>query len=424
MIKCLENIPEKWKVGRVKDIFYISKEKAHQKDPVILSLARDGIKVRDISNNEGQIAESYENYNPVKPGDLLLNPMDLYSGANCNMSLVEGVISPAYVNLRKKYADVYPRFYDYYFKVQYWTMNMFAHGKGVSFDNRWTLNTEGVLNFEIPIPSGEEQQEIAEFLDKKCSQIERLIKLQDDAISKLKAFKQTIISEVVNHGLNYKGKLKNSEIEWIGQIPEHWEIARLKNFGWFMSGIANKKPEDFGHGYPFVNYRNVSRNFVIDVNCEEKVNSTEADREKYNILYGDLFFTGSSETVDELGFSSVAMQNFQDAVWNGFCIRMRPYSFKNYNPKYFLYLTRSNLARNYLNANDNSITRANLSQSRLGNLPLVIPPLEEQDLAVIYLDKKCNYIENLIKAKEEKIIKLQEYKKSLIYECVTGKKEI
>ena len=119
-----------------------------QENPVVLSLARAGIRERDISNNEGQIAESYFNYNPVDIDDLLLNPMDLYSGANCSISKVKGVISPAYVNLRGT-NDVNPVFYDYYFKVQYWVMAFFAYGKGVSFDNRWTLNVDTLMNYPV-----------------------------------------------------------------------------------------------------------------------------------------------------------------------------------------------------------------------------------------------------------------------------------
>ena len=93
-------------------------------------MARTGVRERDISNNEGQIAESYYNYNPVDVDDLLINPMDLYSGANCSISKISGVISPAYVNLR--YREGYnPQYYDYYFKLQYWLMAFFAHGKGV-----------------------------------------------------------------------------------------------------------------------------------------------------------------------------------------------------------------------------------------------------------------------------------------------------
>ena len=137
-VEWIGEIPEEWTVRKVKNGFYRKKEEAHQEEPIVLSLARTGVRIRDISNNEGQLAESYYNYNVVSIGDLLLNPMDLYSGANCSISRVSGVISPAYINLGSK-AGYNSTYYDYYFKTQYWAMALFAHGKGVSFDNRWTL---------------------------------------------------------------------------------------------------------------------------------------------------------------------------------------------------------------------------------------------------------------------------------------------
>lgn len=119
-VEWIGEIPKNWNVQRVKNAFVRKKAEAHQENPVVLSLARAGVKVRDLSKNEGQIAESYYNYNLVEFGDLLLNPMDLYSGANCSISMVEGVISPAYINLRAK-SGYSSRFYDYYFKTQYWS---------------------------------------------------------------------------------------------------------------------------------------------------------------------------------------------------------------------------------------------------------------------------------------------------------------
>ena len=112
-VEWIGEIPEDWGIVKVKQAFVRKNEKAQQENPVVLSLARSGVRVRDVSTNEGQVAESYYNYNPVSVGDLLLNPMDLYSGANCSLSEVEGVISPAYVNLKSK-EGYFSKFYDYY----------------------------------------------------------------------------------------------------------------------------------------------------------------------------------------------------------------------------------------------------------------------------------------------------------------------
>ena len=198
-VEWIGEIPKDWKIGRVKNVFIRKNEKARQENPTILSLARSGVKVRDISTGEGQIAESYYNYNPVEIGDLLLNPMDLYSGANCSISKVSGVISPAYINLKAKkgYNSVY---YDYYFKTQYWAMALFAHGKGVSYDNRWTLNAEILFNYYITLPKYHEQEKIANFLDEKVAEIDRLIDNAKKSIEEYKHYKQSVITEAVTKG--------------------------------------------------------------------------------------------------------------------------------------------------------------------------------------------------------------------------------
>ena len=168
-VKWLGVIPLEWKVERVKHGFIRKKAEAHQDNPIVLSLARTGVRERDISNNEGQIAESYYNYNPVDVDDLLINPMDLYSGANCSISKISGVISPAYVNLR--YREGYnPQYYDYYFKLQYWLMAFFAHGKGVSYENRWTLNAETLMNYNPIKQNRTHIKALAEYLGKPASE--------------------------------------------------------------------------------------------------------------------------------------------------------------------------------------------------------------------------------------------------------------
>ena len=195
-IKYLDEIPASWNITFTRNLFDISNEKANQEQPTVLTLARSGVKVRDISTNEGQLAESYDKYNPVKPNDLLLNPMDLISGDNCSISYVSGVISPAYINLRPK-KGVNSEYYNYYFKYQYWIMAMFEQGKGVSFDNRWTMNKDACLSYLVPSMPYEEQTKIAETIKKQTEKIDEIISLEEEKIKKLKELKQSIIAEYV-----------------------------------------------------------------------------------------------------------------------------------------------------------------------------------------------------------------------------------
>lgn len=421
-IPWIGEIPKEWSVGQVKHCFERKNEKAQVEDPIVLSLARSGVKIRDISTNEGQLAESYFNYNPVEPSDLLLNPMDLYSGANCSVSNVKGVISPAYLNLRFM-GNNDPRFYDYYFKTQYWSMAFFAHGKGISFDNRWTMSADTLLRYSIPIPSTNEQKLIADFLDEKCGEIDELVALQEKMIDELKAYRQSVITEAVTKGLDKNVKMKDSGVEWIGKVPEHWNTQRLRTLGWTQNGIS-KGGEYFGEyfEFPFVSYPDAYKNFTIPYPTG-RANSSESDRETYSLVEGDVLFTRTSETIEEIGFASTCIDTIPNAVYSGFLIRFRPTTdalYKGFSKYYF----RGQMLRGYFVKQMNIVTRASLSQDLLKSLAVVLPPMNEQHQIATYLDEKCSEIDALIAIKQKKIEELKEYKKSLIYECVTGKKEV
>lgn len=181
--------------------------------------------------------------------------------------------------------------------------------------------------------------------------------------------------------------------------------------------MGNKKPDDFGSGRPFLSYKDVySRAAFVDV--AGLVESTKDDCERYSVLRGDAFFTGSSETIEELGFSSVCLASIPNATFNGFTIRFRPYG-DCLRPEYSAYLFRSEVFRGYLRQRDNSITRANLSQQTLGDALVVLPTSEEQRAIAEYLDTKTDEIDELVADCEREIELLQEYRKAVISETVT-----
>lgn len=218
---------------------------------------------------------------------------------------------------------------------------------------------------------------------------------------------------------NMARKMKDSRIEYIGYIPENWNELKLKYLGVTKSGLGNKKPQDFGHGYPFISYKNIYANYSIDENFEDKVDSTESDRENYSVIRGDAFFTGSSETIEELGMASMCLNDIANATYNGFSIRFRPNSFDDYYPEFMMYYFRSLATREHLVRNDNSITRANLSQKLLKILPVLVPPFEEQINLADYLDKKVSQIDSIINQTKQSIEEYKKYKQSLITEVVT-----
>ena len=423
-IKWIGEIPDNWNVRKVKQCFYISKEQAHEENPTILSLARAGVKVRDISNNEGQLAASYDNYNPVMPGDLLLNPMDLYSGANCSLSEVSGVISPAYINLRKK-VELNPKFYDYYFKTQYWAMAMFAHGKGVSFDNRWTMNAETLLNYYLPFPSSDVQDKIVDLINKKTAEIDSLIEIENQQIEKLKEYKQAVITEAVTRGLDKKVPLKDSGVEWIGKIPEGWSIQKvLYQLSMPVTDGPHTTPELQPEGVAFVSAEAVScGNGGIDFSHIRGYITEEFYQEcclKYIPEIDDVYMIKSGATTGRVSIVTTLEPKF--TIWSPLAV-MRCDKNKMI-PKFLYYAVQSERFQRQVALGWSFGTQQNLGMRTLEQLKLIIPALSEQKEIANYLDMKIGDIEKAIKLKNEKIDRLVDYKKSLIYEYVTGKKEV
>lgn len=423
-LKYIGAIPSQWAIKRVKHGFFRRRAEAHIENPTVLSLARSGVKVRDLSQNEGQIAESYYNYNPVEPGDLLLNPMDLYSGANCSISKVSGVISPAYVNLRNK-SGFDSAYYDYFFKTQYWSMALFSYGKGVSFDNRWTLSAADLLNYYIPYPPITEQRCIVDFLDARCTRIDSILEKTRTSIEEYKKLKQAIITKAVTKGVRGERPMKESGIEWIGEIPEEWRITQLRHCASVKAGITLGKVYDKNielHELPYLRVANVQDGYV-DLGDLAYLPISSEEIEKYKLHAGDVLMTEGGDR-DKLG---------RGCVWDG---RIDPCLHQNHifavhahetflNPYFLEYLTASKAGRCYFDVT--AIKTTNLactSSSKVLSFLIPLPSLNEQEEIVTYLKDKCSAIDSLIVKKQKCLAELERYKKSMIYEYVTGKKEV
>lgn len=402
-IRWMGDIPSDWNVERVKHGFVRKKEEAHQENPIVLSLARAGVKARDISNNEGQIAESYYNYNPVDVDDLLINPMDLYSGANCSISKIKGVISPAYINLR--YCEGHnPNYYDYYFKVQYWMMAFFAHGKGVSYENRWTLNAETLMNYPIIVPPFNEQCRIVKYLDLKCSQIDAIIEKQQTIIEKLKEYKLSMINEVTN--------VKEGISCHLGFISQ---MKNGLNFTDTLEGIRIK----------FLGVGDFKQYFFLDNEEQFSTVITESDiSEDYYLKDGDIVFVRSNGSKELVGRAVMVNNISFPLTYSGFCIRFRNIRPDIIDSRFLLYYFRSPDFRKQLEKYSQGSNISNMNQDLLSRMSFTIPSMEYQIDALEHLEIKCKKIDEKVDNTELFINKLLEYKKSLIYEVVTGKKEV
>lgn len=407
-IHWIGHIPKHWEIKKVKDGFYLKKDKALIENPVVLTLARSGIKVRDLENNEGQFAKSYLEYNPVEIDDLLLNTMDLQSGDNCNISRIQGVISPAYANLRYK-NGFSPNFYNYYFKIQYWTFAFFTHGKGVSYENRWTLNNQTLMRFPLLVPPLNEQKEIAEFLDKKCASIDSSIENLEQKTKSLAEYKKALITQCVTKGLNPKIlEFKDSEIPWIRQIPKHWEIIRL---GYICNKLNRKIDEN---DEPLI-CSNKGQVAFRDKNACGKMLSENHTMQ--GIQVGDIAIHGM-----DTWHGAIAYSNLKGKITGVVHV-----CDSKENNKFIVYFLQYLAIQGVYKLISNGV-RGNTSDFRswnsVKNIYIIVPPLNEQKEIAEFLDKKCEKIDNLSANYKEQIKTLKEYKKALIYECVTGKKQI
>ena len=415
-------IPVDWELGKVKYAFNRKKEKSTEKDPIVLSLARAGVKIRDISTNEGQLAASYEGYNPVEPNDLLLNPMDLVSGANCSISKVSGVISPAYVNLRAK-IGFEPRYYDYYFKTQYWNMGFFVHGKGVSFENRWTLNDATLKDYYIPMPSLSEQQAIADYLDETCSKIDEIIAEAKASIGEYKELKQSVIFEAVTKGLDKNVEMKDSGIEWIGRIPKHWSLVKSNRFITSTQNGISRRDLEKSTGNIVLKLRNITEIGEIDYSYTNRIELSNKEFENYILQIGDLLFVRVNGSKALVGKCAIFNGNNEPVAYNDHIIRVQINKFcvGEYFKWYLLSQSGKTEIALHINTSAGQYT---ISGQGLKDIYVSLPPIHEQENIIMFLGNKCKQIDSLISEKESLINDLEAYKKSLIYEVVTGKRRV
>lgn len=420
-IEWIGQIPKEWKIVRTKNVFSLGKElvgtnSAHTQ---LLSLTTKGIKEVSVGSTSGKVPNSYDTYQLVHINNLVFCLFDLdCSAVFAGVSHYEGMISPAYkvVSMQEGY---YPQFYGYWFDYIFDGRKY----KFLSKNIRYSLTYDEFVALGIVAPHYSEQQKIANYLDKVCGEADEMIVLQEKMIEELKAYKQSVITEAVTKGLNPNVPMKDSGIDWIGEIPESWGMQRLRTLGWTQNGIS-QSGDYFGEDYvyPFVSYSDAYKNYSIPF-PEGRANSSEEDRQRYSLIEGDVLFTRTSETIEEIGFASTCIDTIPNAVYSGFLIRFRPISdrlFKGFSKYYF----RSQIHRAYFVKQMNLVTRASLAQDLLKNLVVLLPSIEEQRSISSYLDEKCSEIDSLIAVKQQKIEELKEYKKSVIYEYVTGKKEV
>ena len=259
-IEWIGKIPETWAIERMKGLF-IERNERNCKGRTLLSVSQYfGIRPKsETAIADSHIAESYDDYKEVYQGDFVMNIMLAWNGSYA-VSEYDGMVSPAYCVFKFR-KDCCKKYYHYLLRTNGYPTAFKTMSRGV-IDSRLRLYPEQFYTFPVIIPSVDEQERIADYLDKKCGEIDSLIALQEQMIEKLKAYKQSVITEAVTKGLNPNAKLVPSGIDWIGDIPEGWQVMKVKHTAdSFAKGNGITKDEVFTNGNtPCVRYGEIYLN--------------------------------------------------------------------------------------------------------------------------------------------------------------------
>ena len=301
----------------------------------------------------------------------------------------------------------------YYFAMSVFTEQFELYGAGTTFKE---ISASNLGNFILPAPPLSDQQFIADYLDEKCGEIDSLIRLQEQMIEKLKIYKQSVITEAVTKGLDPNAKLVPSGIDWIGEIPEGWKVTPLK---WILRMPLQYGANESGRLYDDSLPRYVRITDILNNNLREdlqKQSLTEEQANGYILEDNDILFARSGGTV---GKAFIYKSKYGRCAFAGYLIRAQINS-RN-DSKFIYYYTQSSSYDEWKKQIFIQATIQNIGADRYSTLEIPIPPLSEQRSIASYLDSKCADIERLIALKQQKIESLKDYKKSVIYEAVTGK---
>ena len=413
----LEYIPSHWKSLRNKNIFTEQKEVVGENftNYTLLSLTLNGIVPRNMDAG-GKFPESFDKYKIVKKGNIAFCLFDIdETPRTVGVSGYDGMLTNAYTIMSIRKIN---RRYIYFYYLALDNKKML---KPLYTGLRKTIGIDTFQSMKIPVPPRTEQEQIVRFLDWKVSEINKLIGIKLKRILNIRDYEKQVINEKVLNGL-HSSDLKYSGNKWIGCIPDNWKIISLGKFCSFQNGIS-ESGDFFTSGTPFVGYGDVYRHIELPIKVNGKAQANKKQQELFSVQKDDIFFTRTSENLEEIGMAAVCCHTIDKAVFSGFLIRCRQkekYVIANYM-KYYLQIPA---VRNHFSSNVNIVIRASLSQNLLKTLPIVIPPENEQREIASYLDLKHTEVEKVIEITTKEIEELNELKNTLISDVVTGKIDV
>ena len=410
-IEWIGEIPKEWRILKNKNCFTLRKEIVGNsfEGYDLLSLTKLGIKIKDKNDFKGKVPENYGTYQNVKKGELVLCLFDLdCSAVFSGLSKYNGIISPAYkvYNCKK---NIFNNFAKYWFEYCFINRKYKIYSKSL----RYVVNSDDFGGIEMAVPLMEEQEKIANYLDKKVADIDLIIEKTKATIEDYKKYKQSIITEVVTKGLDPNVEARETDNIHIKFIPKLWEFKKIKYLFTIKKEIAGKK----GFDVLSITQKGIK---IKDITTNE--GQMAMDYSKYQFLNKGDFAMNHMDLltgwVDISKYDGVTSPDYRVFILNDEL---------NNSKVYYLYLMQmcySNKIFYGLGQGVSNLGRWRLQADKFLNFSVPVPPLKEQQQIADYLDKKVSEIDDLISKKESLINEMEEYKKSLIYECVTGKKEV
>lgn len=413
-IEWIGDIPDDWNLIRFKDICVNRKEIAGAHSSLFdrLALTLNGVIRRDKDDSDGLQPKEFDGYQIIYENDFIFKMIDLQniSTSRVGLSPYTGLVSPAYIRFSPRKKGQYTLFV-YYFLMSLYYNCVYNNlgGNGV----RSALNATDMGQLLIPFPSIDTQIHIVSMIENRCAAVDRLIENQRAQIEKLKEYKQSVITEAVTRGLDPSAPMRDSGVEWLGKIPSHWITIKNKII------FRNSSIKNHGDEIVLSLYRDYG--VIPKDSRDDNYNVTSLDTDSYKFVEsGDLVINKMKAWQ-----GSLAISDYQGIISPAYYICKVNYSYVT-NRFIHHYLRNRYLIELFeMLSSGLRIGQWDLAIEDFLNIEIALPPtLKEQKHISEMIDKKCAEIDKLIAIKQQKIETLTEYKKSLIYEYVTGKKQV
>ncbi|MBJ6609400.1 MAG: restriction endonuclease subunit S [Candidatus Thiothrix moscowensis] len=411
--------PDGWQIKRNKEIFAEVSTPSKTGEETLLTVSHiTGVTPRSEKNVNMFMAENMTGYKQCKPGDLIINTMWAWMGA-LGTSKYAGICSPAYGVYRpRRGVDYHAGYFDYLFRTPNAIMEMTRYSKGI-VSSRLRLYPKDFYQIETCLPPYAEQKAIADYLEKQTSLLDRKIILLNNKIEKYQRLRTSLINKTVCHGLGNSIEVVDSGFEWLGKVPRHWSVEQVKNLAYKIgSGITPKGGSEtyVDSGVIFIRSQNVYDDGLrldgvsyISSDVNELMKSSQ-------LVSGDVLIniTGAS-----IGRSCAFPPNVGAANINQHIafVRLK----KKYRRNYFSIFFKVNCVKEYIRTEQTGASKEAFTLAQIANLAIPVPPVEEQEAIATYLDDKTGRIDAIVAKLKEQVEKLQELRKTLIQDVVTGK---